>query len=89
MNDASGALQQKPDCNWNTIWMRWSKKPGALAGSMPLEQCRAQGRWPESFDSFWGKLEHRHGEQDGTRAMVDVLLLGSREHGFERLRATR
>ena len=21
---------------------------------MPLEQCRAQGRWPESFDQFWG-----------------------------------
>ena len=64
----------------------WSKKPGALAGSMPLEQCRAQGRWPESCDRFWAKLEHRHGKQDGTRAMVDVLLLG-REHGFERLRA--
>ena len=63
-----------------------SKKPGALAGSMPLEQCRAQGRWPDSFDRFWGKLEHRHGKQDGTRAMMDVLLLG-REHGFERLRA--
>ncbi len=62
-----------------------SKKPGALAGSMPLEQCRAQGRWPESFDRFWAKLEHRHGKQDGTRAMVDVLLLG-RDHGFERLR---
>jgi hypothetical protein len=63
-----------------------TKKPGALAGSMPLEQCRAQGRWPESFDQFWAKLEQRHGKQEGTRAMVDVLLLG-RDHGFERLRA--
>jgi transposase len=63
-----------------------SRKPGALAGSMPLEQCRAQGRWPESFDRFWGKLEQRHGKHDGTRAMVDVLLLG-RAHGFDRLRA--
>ena len=62
-----------------------SKKPGALAGSMPLEQCRAQGRWPESFDQFWAKLEQRHGKQEGTRAMVEVLLLG-RDHGFERLR---
>jgi hypothetical protein len=53
---------------------------------MPLEQCRAPGRRPGSFDHFWAKLEHRHGKQDGTRAMVDVLLLG-REHGFERLRA--
>jgi transposase len=63
-----------------------SRKPGALAGSMPLEQCRAQGRWPESFDRFWAKLEQRHGKHEGTRAMVDVLQLG-RAHGFERLRA--
>ncbi len=63
-----------------------SRKPGALAGSMPLEQCRAQGRWPESFDRFWAKLEQRHGKHEGTRAMVDVLLLG-RVHGSERLRA--
>ena len=42
-----------------------AKKPGALAGSMPLEQSRAQGRWPESFDSFWEKLQQRRGRQDG------------------------
>src|SRR5690242_18572833 len=53
---------------------------------MPLEQCRAQGRWPESLDRFWAKLEQRHGKRAGTRAMVDVLLLG-RAYGFERLRA--
>jgi hypothetical protein len=28
------------------------KKPGALAGSTALEQCRAQGRWPASYDQF-------------------------------------
>ena len=61
-----------------------SKKPGALAGSMPLEQWRAQGRWPESFDHFWGKLQQRRGRQDGTRAMIEVLLLG-RQHGYEPL----
>jgi transposase len=62
-----------------------SKKPGALAGSKPLEQWRAQGRWPESFDRFWEKLQQRRGRQDGTRAMVEVLLLG-RQHGYEALR---
>ncbi len=61
------------------------KKPGALAGSTPLEQWRAQGRWPESFDQFWGKLQQRRGKADGTRAMIEVLLLG-REHGYERVR---
>lgn len=62
-----------------------AKKPGALAGSAPLEQWRAQGRWPESFDCFWKKLQQRRGRQDGTRAMIDVLLLG-RQHGYEALR---
>jgi hypothetical protein len=26
------------------------RKPGALRGSTPLAQWRAQGRWPESYD---------------------------------------
>lgn len=61
------------------------KKPGALAGSTPLEQWRAQGRWPESFDRFWDRLQQRRGRQDGTRAMIEILLLG-REHGYQRVR---
>jgi hypothetical protein len=35
---------------------------------------------------LWDRLRARHGKQDGTRAMVAVLLLG-REFGEERLRA--
>ncbi len=62
-----------------------SKKPGALAGSTALEQCRAQGGWPASFDRFWGLLKDRDGQQAGTRAMIDVLLLG-REYGAARVR---
>jgi transposase len=62
-----------------------AKKPGALAGSAPLEQWRAQGRWPESFDRFWSRLQQRRGRQDGTRAMIDILLLG-RQRGYEALR---
>ncbi len=61
-------------------------KPGALAGSRPLEQCRQAGRWPACHDTLWDRLRARHGKQDGTRAMVEVLLLG-REFGRERLRA--
>lgn len=61
------------------------KKPGALAGSMALEQWRQQGRWPESFDRFWANLRERRGKAEGTRAMIEVLLLG-REHGYDRLR---
>ena len=62
-----------------------TKKPGALAGSTALEQCRAQGRWPASYDQFWEVLRQRQGKQEGTRAMIDVLLL-AREHGPARVR---
>ena len=62
-----------------------TKKPGALAGSTALEQCRAQGGWPASYDRFWGLLKEREGKQAGTRAMIDVLLLG-REYGATRVR---
>ena len=62
-----------------------TKKPGALAGSTPLEQWRAQGRWPASFDRFWEMLKQKRGRQAGTRAMIEVLLLG-REYGYPALK---
>jgi hypothetical protein len=60
------------------------RKPGALAGSKPLEQWRQQGRWPCSYDQFWQGLIGRHGKQDGTREMIELLGLG-RQHGYPRL----
>ena len=56
------------------------RKPGALAGSKPLEQWRRLGRWPESYDRFWQALIDRHGRSAGTKAMVELLQLG-RLHG--------
>lgn len=61
-----------------------SRKPGALAGSTPLVQWRAQGRWPASYDRLWDALKQRQGKQEGTRAMVEVVQLGS-QHGYDRL----
>jgi hypothetical protein len=58
-----------------------TKKPGAFAGSTALEQWRAQGQWPGSFDHFWEALKQRRGQQPGTKAMIDVLLLG-RQYGY-------
>jgi hypothetical protein len=52
------------------------KKPGAMAGSTALEQCRAQGRWPASYDRFWSLASERNGRQAGTQTMIEVLLLG-------------
>ena len=60
------------------------KKPGALAGSTPLEQCRLQGRWPAGYDEFWDQLKQRQGKQKGTRGMIEVLLL-DRELGRTRV----
>jgi len=60
------------------------KKPGALAGSTPLEQWRAKGRWPENYDRFWKILKDRHGSPDGTRAMIELIMLG-RQHGYAEL----
>jgi hypothetical protein len=54
-----------------------TKKPGALAGSTELEQCRAQARSPASYDQFWDVLRQRQGKQEGTRAMIDILAAGT------------
>jgi transposase len=60
------------------------RKPGALAGSKPLEQWRRMGRWPECYDRFWQALIARHGKQTGTRQMIELLRLG-RHYGYPRL----
>jgi transposase len=60
------------------------RKPGALAGSRPLEQQRRAGLWPESFDQIWQSLIERHGKQSGTKQMIELLKL-TRQHGHERL----
>jgi hypothetical protein len=61
------------------------RKPGALAGSTPLQQWRERGRWPESFDRLWQSLRERHGKQAGTCEMIELLRLGP-PHGWEALR---
>lgn len=61
------------------------RKPGAFRSARPLEQWRAQGRWPESYDRLLAELERRHGRAAGTRAMIELLQTG-RRLGHERLR---
>jgi hypothetical protein len=63
------------------------RKPGALAGSTPLAQCRARGLWPASYDTLWAHLMARHGKQAGTRQMIGVLQL-ARTYGASALRHT-
>ena len=61
------------------------RKPGAFAGSKPLEQWRRMGRWPDSYDRLLSLLIARHGKQTGTRQMIELLSLG-RQHGYDRLK---
>lgn len=63
------------------------KKPGAMAGSTALEQWRAQGRWPAVYDRYWATLRERQGKQEGTRSMIEILMVG-RERGWRRLEQT-
>lgn len=60
------------------------RKPGAFAGSKPLQQWRAQGRWTRAYDELWQQLQRRHGATDGTRLMIELLQEGKRV-GYERL----
>jgi hypothetical protein len=63
------------------------RKPGALAGSTPLAQCRARGLWPASYDVLWAQLISRHGKHAGTRQMIGVLQL-ARTYGTAALQHT-
>jgi transposase len=60
------------------------KKPGAMAGSTPLEQWRQAGRWPECLDRIWRKLDQRHGKSGGTREMITLVRAGL-SSGWDRL----
>lgn len=60
------------------------RKPGAMAGSTPLQQWRAAGRWPECLDAIWRKLETRHGKSGGTREMIALVRVGLSD-GWDRL----
>jgi transposase len=60
------------------------KKPGAMAGSTPLQQWRQAGRWPACLDTIWRQLEQRHGKSKGTREMISLVRAGSID-GWDKL----
>lgn len=61
-------------------------KPGAFPGSLPLHQARSRGDFSKSYDVLWSRLNKRAGSKDGTRAMIEVLLL-HRKHPVDVVRA--
>ncbi|MCP2281797.1 Transposase [Promicromonospora umidemergens] len=51
------------------------RKPGAMPGATALEQARAAGRFTPVHDAWWEAARKAHGDAEGTRALIDVLLL--------------
>ena len=50
-------------------------KPGALPGSTALAQARAAGVFTAAHEAFWAASRKVNGDADGTRELVEVLLL--------------
>jgi transposase len=50
-------------------------KPGALPGSTALAQARATGTFTPTHEAFWALCRQRLGDADGTRMLVEALLL--------------
>lgn len=51
------------------------RKPGALPGATALEQARAGGTFTPVHDAWWAAACKAHGDAEGTRDMIAVLLL--------------
>ena len=51
------------------------RKPGALPGATALDQARASGRFTPVHDAWWAAACKAHGDADGTRALIEVLML--------------
>jgi len=50
-------------------------KPGALPGATALVQARNAGTFTPAHEAFWAAARKAHGDADGTRELVEVLLL--------------
>ena len=55
-----------------------SRKPGALPGAVALAQARADGGFTAAHERFWRRARRKLGDREGTRVLVEVLLLHRR-----------
>ena len=51
------------------------RKPGAMPGATALAQARAAGVFTAQHEAFWEAARRAHGDAEGTRQLVEVLLL--------------
>jgi len=52
-----------------------TRKPGALLNASALGRARTTGTFSPTHDRFWTYARSKLGDRDGTRALIDVLLL--------------
>lgn len=50
-------------------------KPGALPGATALARARAAGAFSDTHQRFWDQARRRLGDREGTKALIEVLLL--------------
>jgi transposase len=50
-------------------------KPGAFPGATALARARAAGVFGPTHERFWTEARRRFGDRDGTRVLIEVLLL--------------
>lgn len=50
-------------------------KPGALSGASALVHARRTGVFTGTHQRFWNLAKQKLGDQDGTRVLIQVLLL--------------
>lgn len=50
-------------------------KPGALPGATALARARAAGAFSDVHQRFWDRARRHLGDRDGTRALIEVLLI--------------
>ena len=58
-------------------------KPGALLGATALARARAHKVFTDRHERFWVTARRRLGDRDGTRALIDVLLLHRTMHAAD------
>lgn len=56
------------------------RKPGPFPGATALEQACSAGKFTPVHDAWWAAARKAHGDRDGTRALIEVLLLGRHLH---------
>lgn len=55
-------------------------KPGALPGSKALAQSREQGSFTPAHQRLWDAARAAHGPVEGTKVLIDILLLHRHMH---------